>query len=56
VLRFVAIQGAFKFVSFSGVFSEDCLSEASVAAARKTGKLATGNNTKHPDDPNYWHK
>jgi len=56
VLHVVAIQGAFKFVSFSGVFCEDCLSAASSAAARETDKLATGHNMKRPDGPNYWHK
>jgi len=51
VLPVVASKGAFKFVGFSGVFSEDCLSEASSAAAGKTDKLATGHNRKHPDGP-----
>jgi len=53
VLPVVASKGAFKFVGFSGVFSEDCLSEASSAAAGKTDKLATGHNRKHPGGPAY---
>jgi len=55
VLHVVAFKGAFKFFSFSGVFCEDCLSEASSAAAGETEKFATGHNMKHPGGPIYWH-
>jgi len=49
----VANQGAFKLVGLSGVFSEDCLSAASSAAAGKTNKLATGHSDNCPAGPEY---
>ncbi len=47
----VANQGAFKLVGVCGVFSEDCLSAASSAAAAKTNKLATGHRVHPPAGP-----
>ncbi len=47
----VANQGAFKLVGLCGVFSEDCLSAASSAAAAKTNKLATGHRVNSPAGP-----
>ncbi len=47
----VANQGGFKLVGLCGVFSEDCLSAASSAAAAKTNKLATGHRVNGPAGP-----
>ena len=51
----VANQGAFKLVSLFGVYSEDCLSEASSVAAGKTDKLATGHGMISPVRPESSH-
>ncbi|MEE8058943.1 MAG: hypothetical protein V3T17_14075, partial [Pseudomonadales bacterium] len=44
-------HGAFKLVGVCGVFSEDCLSAASSAAAAKTNQLATGHRVHCPAGP-----